>query len=137
MNDIVFIAGPGIKEVYALATDKMGTMPTELRELSAAVAIGMDMPAGVRLVLGETAQDIVTASDGLPASDKFEVQIQYIFLRMLRGEDGKLWADSFFNLFRSNLEKAGILSARNFKARFVEHTRDNPINPVMKFVLIS
>lgn len=133
-NNVTFVAGPGIKQLYAKAAGKPQEIPSDLGALAAAVVRGMKMPAGVRLVLGETLQDIKDASKGLPDGDRYHVQINFLFLRLLPGENGREWAHATLIRFRNNLDRTGFSTLpRNFNVRFVEHTTDE--NPLVKIVL--
>ncbi len=133
-NNVTFVAGPGIKQLYAKAARKPREMPSDLDAVTAAVVLRMKMPAGVRLVVGETLQDIKDASKGLADGDCFHVQINFLFLRLLPGENGREWADATFIRFRNNLERTGFFTfPRNYNVRFVEHITEE--NPLVKIVL--
>src|ERR1700751_1060471 len=118
-NNVTFVAGPGIKQLYAKAAGKPREMPSDLDAVTA-VVLGMKMPAGVRLVLGETLQDIKDASKGLPDGDRYHGQINFLFLGLLPGENGREWADTTFIRFRNNLDRTGFSTRpRNYNIRVV------------------
>ena len=131
---VVVVAGPSVSKLLSPTTAASLKAPGEVKALAAAVEIGLHLPDNVRLIVGSTCQDVEAGFQPLDVPGSFDVQIQYFFLPLLRDENGKNWADSLFELFRTRLEQHGVRSIpRNFQARFVEHAAENPA--VMTLIL--